>query len=77
MRCHPPNRASDLSEGFCRERNDNLCPAMKPSDFGGSSCLNNRIEQDHRRIKRRAGPMPGFMSMACAEVILTASNWSM
>ncbi|HWU48424.1 MAG TPA: DDE-type integrase/transposase/recombinase, partial [Asticcacaulis sp.] len=32
---------------------------------------NNRIEQDHRRIKRRVGPMPGFKSASCADVILS------
>jgi putative transposase len=31
---------------------------------------NNRIEQDHRAIKRRVRPMLGFKSMATARVIL-------
>ncbi|MET3794736.1 transposase-like protein [Aquamicrobium terrae] len=30
---------------------------------------NNRIEQDHRRIKRRIRPMLGFKSAACAATI--------
>ncbi|GEO16465.1 IS6 family transposase [Microvirga aerophila] len=32
--------------------------------------LNNRIEQDHRAIKRRVRPMLGFKSMVSARVIL-------
>jgi len=32
--------------------------------------MNNRIEQDHRRIKRRTRPMLGFKSMASAAIIL-------
>jgi hypothetical protein len=32
--------------------------------------LNNRIEQDHRAIRRRARPMLGFQTMATARAIL-------
>ncbi|SFL18713.1 DDE domain-containing protein [Mesorhizobium albiziae] len=32
---------------------------------------NNRIEQDHRRIKRRLWPMLGFKSTATAATILS------
>jgi transposase-like protein len=35
-----------------------------------SAYLNNRIEQDHRAIKRRVRPMLGFKSMASARAIL-------
>jgi transposase-like protein len=35
-----------------------------------SRYLNNRIEQDHRGIKRRVRPMLGFKSIASARVIL-------
>jgi transposase-like protein len=28
--------------------------------------LNNRVEQDHRRVKRRTGPMLGFQSFRTA-----------
>ncbi len=35
-----------------------------------SAYLNNRIEQDHRAIKRRVRPMLGFQSTATARVIL-------
>lgn len=36
-----------------------------------SRYLNNRIEQDHRRIKRRIRIMLGFKSMASAATILS------
>ncbi len=32
--------------------------------------LNNRIEQDHRRVKRRTGPMLGFKRFATARRVL-------
>jgi transposase-like protein len=35
-----------------------------------SQYMNNRIEQDHRRIKHRVRPMLGFKSTACAAIIL-------
>jgi transposase-like protein len=35
-----------------------------------SAYLNNRIEQDHRAIKRRIRPMPGFKPTTGARVIL-------
>jgi transposase-like protein len=35
-----------------------------------SQYMNNRIEQDHRRIKRRTRPMLGFKSMVSATIIL-------
>ena len=35
-----------------------------------SQYLNNRIEQDHRRIKRRARPMLGFKSFGSAAITL-------
>jgi transposase-like protein len=35
-----------------------------------SAYLNNRIEQDHRSIKRRVRPMLGFQSMVSARAIL-------
>jgi putative transposase len=36
-----------------------------------SKYLNNRIEQDHRRIKRRVRPMLGFKSLETASIILS------
>jgi transposase-like protein len=39
-------------------------------DIRQSAYLNNRIEQDHRAIKRRVRPMLGFKSFNSARVIL-------
>jgi transposase-like protein len=44
---------------------------LKPIRIRQSRYLNNRIEQDHRRIKRRVRPMLGFKSTAAARVILS------
>jgi transposase-like protein len=35
-----------------------------------SKYLNNTIEQDHRRIKQRLGPMPGLKSFGTAAVVI-------
>ncbi len=43
---------------------------LKPIRIRQSAYLNNRIEQDHRAIKRRVRPMLGFQSVVCARVIL-------
>lgn len=43
---------------------------LKPIRIRKSQYLNNRIEQDHRRIKRRIRPMLGFKSPASAAIIL-------
>jgi transposase-like protein len=43
---------------------------LKPIRIRQSAYLNNRIEQDHRAIKRRVRPMLGFQSVANASVIL-------
>ncbi|CCA90962.1 IS6 family transposase [Novosphingobium sp. PP1Y] len=42
----------------------------EPLKVRQSQYMNNRIEQDHRRIKRRIRPMLGFKSQATAGVIL-------
>ena len=42
----------------------------KPIQIRQSRYLNNRIEQDHRAIKRRVRPMLGFQSAATARMIL-------
>ncbi|MEI5682778.1 MULTISPECIES: IS6 family transposase [unclassified Mesorhizobium] len=44
---------------------------LKPIRIRKSKYLNNRIEQDHRRIKRRVRPMLGFKSQASAAIILS------
>ena len=43
---------------------------LKPIRIRKSKYLNNRIEQDHRRIKRRIRSMLGFKSPASAAIIL-------
>jgi transposase-like protein len=43
---------------------------LKPIRIRQSAYLNNRIEQNHRAIKRRVRPMLGFKSMASARAIL-------
>ncbi len=47
---------------------------LKPIRIRRSAYLNNRIEQDHRRIKRRVRPMLGFKSKATAATILSGSE---
>lgn len=44
---------------------------LKPIRIRQSQYLNNRIEQDHRRIKRRIRSMLGFKSKTCAAIILS------
>lgn len=43
----------------------------KPIAIKTSKYLNNRIEQDHRRIKRRIRSMLGFKSVVTASIILS------
>jgi transposase-like protein len=43
---------------------------LKPIRIRQSAYLNNRIEQDHRAIKRRIRPMLGFKSLNSARAIL-------
>ncbi|MFD1985436.1 IS6 family transposase [Mesorhizobium newzealandense] len=45
--------------------------SLQPIRIRKSKYLNNRIEQDHRRVKRRIRSMLGFKSTASAEVILS------
>jgi transposase-like protein len=44
---------------------------LRPIRILQSAYLNNRIEQDHRAIKRRVRPMLGFQSTTTARVILS------
>lgn len=44
---------------------------LKPIRIRNSKYLNNRIEQDHRRVKRRIRSMLGFKSTASAEIVLS------
>ncbi|MDR6902696.1 DDE-type integrase/transposase/recombinase, partial [Rhizobium miluonense] len=45
--------------------------SLNPIRIRRRKYLNNRIEQDHRRIKRRIRSVLGFKSTASAEVILS------
>jgi len=45
-------------------------PRQKLKPIRMSRYLNNRIEQDHRAIKRRVRPMLGFKAIGSARVIL-------
>jgi putative transposase len=58
--CDATNRLQDCS----RRR-------LRPIEICRIRYLNNRIEQDHRRIKRRLRPMLGFKSQTTAEVTLS------
>lgn len=58
---------------FCDAENrlrDRSRRALKPIRIRNSKYLNNRIEQDHRRIKRRVRSMLGFKSHTAATVTL-------
>ncbi len=44
--------------------------AAKPIELRQIKYLNNRIEQDHRAIKRIVRPMLGFKSFACARTLI-------
>ncbi|NBJ13962.1 IS6 family transposase [Microvirga arsenatis] len=59
MSCDAESRLQDRSR--CR---------LKPIRIRQSAYLNNRIEQDHRAVKRRVRSMLGFKSAASARVIL-------
>lgn len=46
--------------------------ALKPIRVRSSKYLNNRIEQDHRRVRRRVRSMLGFKSFSSAAVTLSS-----
>lgn len=59
LTCDTENRLKDRSRR-----------KLKPICIRQSAYLNNRIEQDHRSIKRRIRPMLGFKTISSARVIL-------
>ncbi|WP_147023588.1 IS6 family transposase, partial [Microvirga aerophila] len=59
LACDTADRLQDRSRG-----------KLRPIRIRQSAYLNNRIEQDHRAIKRRVRPMLGFKTMNSARVIL-------
>jgi transposase-like protein len=64
------NKEAVLSCDMESRLQDRLRHKLKPIRIRQSRYLNNRIEQDHRAIKRRIRPMLGFQSEATARVIL-------
>jgi transposase-like protein len=64
------NREAILSCDTESRLQDRSTRELKPIRIRQSPYLNNRIEQDHRSIKRRVRPMLGFKSIASAWAIL-------
>src|SRR3954447_3336071 len=64
------NREAILSCDTADRLQDKTRRDLKPIRIRQSAYLNNRIEQDHRAIKRRIRPMLGFQSVATARVVL-------
>jgi putative transposase len=66
----PTNREAILSCDTTDRLQDRSRRKRKPIRIRQSRYLNNRIEQDHRAIKRRVRPMMGFKSMNSARAVL-------
>ncbi|WP_201840769.1 IS6 family transposase [Microvirga zambiensis] len=64
------NREAILSCDAASRLEDRSRRELKPIRIRQSRYLNNRIEQDHRAVKRRIRPMLGFKSMNSARAIL-------
>ena len=64
------NREAILTCDTADRLQDRSRRELKPIRIRQSRYLNNRIEQDHRAIKRRIRPMLGFKSLNSARVIL-------
>jgi transposase-like protein len=64
------NREAILSCDTTDRLQDHSRRKLKPIRIRQSAHLNNRIEQDHRAVKRRVRPMLGFQSVTSARVIL-------
>jgi transposase-like protein len=64
------NREAILTCDTADRLQDRSGRELKPIRIRQSAYLNNRIEQDHRAVKRRIRPMLGFKSMASARAIL-------
>jgi transposase-like protein len=65
------NREAVVSCDTANQLEDRLRRKLEPIRIRQSAYLNNRIEQDHRAIKRRVRPMLGFKSIASARAILS------
>lgn len=64
------NREAILSCDATNRLEDRSRRKLKPIRIRKSRYLNNRIEQDHRAIKRRVHPMLGFKSVNSARAII-------
>ena len=67
---HSPSNHATL-----RHLNKEADPTMSSIKIRQNKYLNNRVEQDHRFIKRRIRPMLGFKSFRCAKIILSGIEW--
>jgi putative transposase len=65
------NREAIVSCDTADRLRDRSRRKLVPIRIRQSAYLNNRIEQDHRAVKRRVRPMLGFKSMASARAILS------
>jgi putative transposase len=65
------NREAILARDTDHRLQDRSRRQLKPIRIRQSQYLNNRIEQDHRAVKRRIRPMLGFKSAASARTILS------
>jgi transposase-like protein len=65
------NREAILSCDTESRLQDRSGCTLKPIRIRQSAYLNNRIEQDHRAVRRRVRPMLGFKSKTSARVILS------
>jgi transposase-like protein len=64
------NKEAILSCDAAGRLQDRSRRRLKPIGIRQSQYLNNRIEQDHRAVKRRVRPMLGFKSVNSARAIL-------
>jgi putative transposase len=64
------NREAILSCDMASQLQDQSRRKLKPVRILQSRYLNNRIEQDHRAVKRRVRPMLGFKAIDSARAVL-------
>jgi len=65
------NREAIISCDAENRLRDRSRHSLKPIRMRQSQYLNNRVEQDHRRVKRRIRCMLGFKSQTSAAIILS------
>lgn len=65
------NREAIISCDTISRLQDRSSRLLEPVRIRQSQYLNNRVEQDHRRIKRRVRPMLGFKSFKSAAATLS------